>query len=252
MFSNRPREDLHLTQKWLVEEKSLDDGTSQSDHGETAVDNFLGPALENLFRGHILQHASVNTKVSRFSFAVVFGKGGTFNSTDNEECLSVSGQANGADGTKDIRVGELFTREVDSSLLDKDTADGEHANTAVLEFCPTSILQVGLDIRTAVERNARKGLSMAVGAQQMSVKMYFTYRRMGSNPISPGMEPSSFSGRTKKGMDLDISSAFKETDPARWDYIHASSHKKDSNVSTTPPKTSALCFSTKFNKLLLT
>lgn len=44
-----------------------------------------------------------------------------------------------------------------------------------------------------------------------------TYRRMGSNPMSPGMDPSNFSGRTKKGMALDISSAFKATDPARWD-----------------------------------
>ena len=35
---------------------------------------------------------------------------------------------------------------------------------------------------------------------------------MGSNPISPAMDPSSFSGRTKKGMDLDISSAFKATE----------------------------------------
>jgi hypothetical protein len=34
--------------------------------------------------------------------------------------------------------------------------------------------------------------------------------------MSPGIDPSSFSGRTKKGIDLDISSAFKETDPARW------------------------------------
>jgi len=41
-----------------------------------------------------------------------------------------------------------------------------------------------------------------------------TYRRMGSKPISPAIEPSSFSGRTKKGIDLDISSAFKDTDPA--------------------------------------
>jgi hypothetical protein len=40
---------------------------------------------------------------------------------------------------------------------------------------------------------------------------------MGSNPISPGMEPSNFSGRTKKGMAFDISSAFKETLPDRAD-----------------------------------
>lgn len=40
---------------------------------------------------------------------------------------------------------------------------------------------------------------------------------MGSNPISPGIDPSNFSGRTKNGIDLDISSAFKATDPALWD-----------------------------------
>ena len=40
---------------------------------------------------------------------------------------------------------------------------------------------------------------------------------MGSKPISPAMEPSNFSGRTKKGMALENSSAFKATDAARWD-----------------------------------
>ena len=45
-----------------------------------------------------------------------------------------------------------------------------------------------------------------------------TYRRMGSKPISPGKDPSNFSGRTKNGIDLDIASAFKETVPARADY----------------------------------
>jgi hypothetical protein len=36
--------------------------------------------------------------------------------------------------------------------------------------------------------------------------------------MSAGMEPSNFSGRTKKGMDLDISSAFKETLPDLADF----------------------------------
>jgi hypothetical protein len=35
--------------------------------------------------------------------------------------------------------------------------------------------------------------------------------------MSPTIDPSSFSGLTKKGTALDISSAFKETDPTRWD-----------------------------------
>merc|ERR1740129_582371 len=38
---------------------------------------------------------------------------------------------------------------------------------------------------------------------------------IGSNPISPGMVPSSFSGRVRNGIDLDISAEFKVTDPAR-------------------------------------
>jgi len=40
------------------------------------------------------------------------------------------------------------------------------------------------------------------------------------------MEPSSFSGRTKKGIDFDISSAFNATDPARWDFWF---HEREEN-----------------------
>lgn len=36
--------------------------------------------------------------------------------------------------------------------------------------------------------------------------------------MSPGMDPSSFSGLTRKGMAFDISSAFKETKLPRDDY----------------------------------
>ena len=36
--------------------------------------------------------------------------------------------------------------------------------------------------------------------------------------MSAGMDPSNFSGRTKKGMALDISSAFKDTLPDLADY----------------------------------
>ena len=44
----------------------------------------------------------------------------------------------------------------------------------------------------------------------------FTYRRIGSNPISPGIDPSSLSGRTKKGTDFENSSAFSATELVRW------------------------------------
>lgn len=48
--------------------------------------------------------------------------------------------------------------------------------------------------------------------------------------MSPGKDPSSLSGRTKKGMDLDISSAFKETDPARWVCCTGKDDRKEQRV----------------------
>ena len=49
---------------------------------------------------------------------------------------------------------------------------------------------------------------------------------MGSKPMSPGIDPSSLSCRTKKGIDRDISSAFKETDPDRWDCCKDTTYTK--------------------------
>ncbi|MGK3734803.1 MAG: hypothetical protein ACI8RD_000224 [Bacillariaceae sp.] len=44
---------------------------------------------------------------------------------------------------------------------------------------------------------------------------YITYRRIGSNPISPGMDPSSLSGTTKKGTAFENCSALSATEVAR-------------------------------------
>jgi hypothetical protein len=70
------------------------------------------------------------------------------------------------------------------------------------------------------ERNV-VGESMLLNNSQANIstdktEKNYTYKRIGSNPISPAMDPSSLSGRTKKGIALDISSAFKET-AVRWD-----------------------------------
>ena len=178
--------------------------------------NFLGLSLENLFWGHALQQTSIDANVTRFAVIVVLHEVNSFDGADNKEGLGVTSQSNRANGAEDVGVGELFTREVDSRLLNNDATNGKHADTSVLEFGPASILQVGLDIRPE-----QKAVKVCLVSQDLSTSNIMahivTYKRMGSKPISPGMEPSSFSGRTKKGMALDISSAFKATDPARWD-----------------------------------
>lgn len=66
---------------------------------------------------------------------------------------------------------------------------------------------------TMASMQIRPCLISAQRAYRRSV--WISERRMGSNPISPGTDPSSLSGRTKKGMDFENSSAFRETEPVR-------------------------------------
>ena len=145
-----------LTQKWLVEEKSLDNGTGEGDHGKTAVYDFRffafglgsfvhgGPALG--FPSHF----------TGCTISVVHVEGSSLNRSHTEEDLKIGGKSDRAGGAEDIAVGVSITWEVDTGLLDDDSNNGKHANAAVLQLRPTSIVQVSLDIGPVVNQSINR------------------------------------------------------------------------------------------------
>jgi len=77
-------------------------------------------------------------------------EGGKLNSRHKKEDLKIWDPSNSGGCTKDVSIGVSFAGEVDSCLLNNDTHNGQHANAPVLQFRPTSILQVRLDVRAAI------------------------------------------------------------------------------------------------------
>lgn len=132
----------------LVEEKSLHDCSSESDHGKTAVNDF-GFLAERLLC--VSQGGPALSFPSDFTWCgiiVVLIEVDSLNNTDGHENLDVSSESNRVDGSKNISVGELVTWDVEPRLLGNHTDKGKHADAAVLQFGPTSVVQVCLDIRT--------------------------------------------------------------------------------------------------------
>ena len=161
--------------------KSLNSGTDKGDHSKTTVaaankkkrssvrfstktdskrhsrysqchdlHNFRFHAVLLFFLGHVLHQTSIQAKVTGGSIAIVHVKGGQFNKGHKEEDLDIDSPANGSGGTKNVRVGVGITGDVDSQLLGNNTANGKHADTSVLDFGPTGVVQVGLDVGTVV------------------------------------------------------------------------------------------------------
>jgi hypothetical protein len=131
----------------LSKKKSLNNRASESDHSETAMNNLLRLTGLDLFGGHLLQQAAIKCEVARFTFTIVLVKGSKFDTSNGKEDLDIGTETHRVDGTKDVSVSKSFTRHMDASLLDNDTNNGEHANAAMLDFSPTSVFQVRLDIR---------------------------------------------------------------------------------------------------------
>ena len=131
----------------VSEKKSLNNRASESDHGKTSMDNLLCLTGLDLFGGHLLQQAAIKCEVARFTFTIVLVKGSKFDTSNGKEDLDIGTETNRVDGTKDVSVGESITRHMNASLLDNDTNHGEHTNAAMLDFSPTSVFQVRLDIR---------------------------------------------------------------------------------------------------------
>ena len=113
--------------------------------------NFGFLAVLLLFGGHVAQHLFCSpSKVTGFALSVVLVESGDLDGTHKEEDLKVGGPANSSGGTEDIGVSVGLSGEVDACLLDKDSNNGKHADTSVLQFGPTSVLQVGLNVRPVV------------------------------------------------------------------------------------------------------
>jgi hypothetical protein len=135
----------------LAEKKGLNDGSSERNHSKTAVNNLAFLALGDKVGILALELASIKSIVTGFAFTVVLVKGSHLRSANNKEDLQVSAKANRSGGTKDVGIGELVARDVNASLLDQDANNGKHAHASVLEFGPTSVFQVSLDIRPVNE-----------------------------------------------------------------------------------------------------
>mmetsp|Transcript_105947 Transcript_105947/g.304617 ORF Transcript_105947/g.304617 Transcript_105947/m.304617 type:complete len:219 (-) Transcript_105947:77-733(-) len=135
--------------KGLAEKKSLNNGTSKGNHGKAAMDNFLLLANLLLIRRQLVKLITSPSKVTGCSITIVLLEIHCLNNTNGEENLQVSSETNRARSTKDVSVCELFTRNVKSSLLNQNSNNGKHADTTMLDFRPTSIVQVSLNIRQA-------------------------------------------------------------------------------------------------------
>lgn len=125
----------------------MDDRTDKCDHGESSVNDFLFLAPQLILRRHVSQNTGSPLDVSGDGFViVVLVEVGGLNDSDCEEDLKVDSPSNRLDGTENICVCVSFTGEVDAGLLHQHTYNGKHANSSVLDFGPTSVSQVGLDV----------------------------------------------------------------------------------------------------------
>jgi hypothetical protein len=138
-----------LSQEGLVEKKRLNDCAGERNHGKAAMDNLLLLAFRLLFWGKLRQNISSPTDITWCTISVVLVEVGSLNNSNCKQDLKVSRETNRADGAKGIGAGELITREMDACFLNNHTDNSKHADTAMLEFSPSSVVQVGLDIGTA-------------------------------------------------------------------------------------------------------
>lgn len=130
----------------------MDSLSHERDHGKAAVNDLTFLTGLDLFGGQLGQQASVKTEVTGFAFAVVQVESGEFQSGHEQEDLQVGGPSNSAGGTVDIGVGVGLTGKVNASLLYKSSNNGKHADASMLQFRPTSVFQVGLDVRAVLEK----------------------------------------------------------------------------------------------------
>eukprot|EP01083_Nonionella_stella_P082641 228142_1 len=134
--------------KTLVEKESLVGGSNESDHGKTAVNNFLfEPDLLLRIRQPVPAPSFPSSQSSWPAISVdSLLPVGKLEDADGQQSLEVGSESNGGNGLKRISGGVSGTREVGAILLPDHTGHGEHADASVLNLGPTCVTQVGLDV----------------------------------------------------------------------------------------------------------
>jgi len=134
-------------QKRFLEDESLNESTNESDHSETSVNDFLFLAPQLIFGRQLGQNFGSPFDVSGDGFIVVMlVEVGGFDDSDREQDLDVDTPSNLLDGTENVCAGVSVTGEVDAGLLYHHTYNGDHTDTSVLDFGPTCVSQVALDV----------------------------------------------------------------------------------------------------------
>jgi hypothetical protein len=133
----------------LLAKKSLDNGSNNGNHGKTAVNNLGRLAKFLLLRAQLIhQFREVPAKITWFAVTECLIKSGDFNGTHESKDLKVNSPADSGRGSENISVGVCFAGPVNASLLNNNTDNGKHGNSAVLEFTGPSVVEVSLDVRT--------------------------------------------------------------------------------------------------------
>mmetsp|Transcript_16873 Transcript_16873/g.24587 ORF Transcript_16873/g.24587 Transcript_16873/m.24587 type:complete len:235 (-) Transcript_16873:2-706(-) len=139
-------ESKNLTEEGLVEDKSLYRSSSDSEHGQTAVLDFLLLRLHDFLSTLSLQESSVPADITRLTSIVVLVEVRKLNNSNGSENLKIDSHSYAGYSTEGVGVLVGLTREVEVFLGDQ-SYDGKHGNTSVLELGPTGVSEVLLDLR---------------------------------------------------------------------------------------------------------
>jgi hypothetical protein len=128
----------------LSKEKVLNRSSSNGNHGKAAVNDFRFLSLgQGIWRQLAEEIRAVPSQITWFTITVVLVEGGKFDGSHTQENLDIDGETSRGRGTEWIGVDVRVTRKVDSSGLDDHTDNGKHGDASVLEFGPTSVVEVG-------------------------------------------------------------------------------------------------------------
>jgi hypothetical protein len=134
----------HNLESQLSIENVLNSSSSNGNHGKAAVNDFrflsLGQAIWRQLADEI---RAVPSQITWLSITVVHVEGGKLNGSHTKENLDIDGETDSGWGTEWIGVDVRVTRKVDSCGLDDHTDNGKHGDASVLEFGPTSVVEVG-------------------------------------------------------------------------------------------------------------
>jgi len=141
-------ETTDLSEKRLVEDKSLYRSSGDGKHGQTAMLNLLLLGLGNLFWGFSSQKSTSPADITGLTSIVMTVEIGKLYTSNGGKDLKIDSHAYSGGGTEGVGVLVGLTGKVEVSLGDE-SYDGKHGNTSVLELGPASVGEVLLDFREA-------------------------------------------------------------------------------------------------------